>query len=106
MSLDYDEMRSHIKKLKSLREDRFESKSCLAYTHFYLIHLLMRDDWLFFDADPGEGCSFISLQDEKMRLPLDIALLTGDPVNVYILFWTDRIFYRDGGRVFISGIEI
>ena len=98
MSLDYGEMISHIRKLKSLREDRFESKSCLAYIHFYLIHLLMRDDWLFFYVDPGEGCSFISLQDEKMIHPWDIALLTRDLVNVYILFWTDRIFYRDGGK--------
>ena len=33
-----------------------------------------------------------------MMHPWDIALLTGDPVNVYILFWADRIFYRDGGK--------
>ena len=90
-------MRPHIRNLKSLRENRFESETCLAYTQFYLIHLLMRDDWLFFDVDPCEGCFFVSLQDEKMIQPWDIALLTEDPVNVYILFWTDRVFYRYGG---------
>ena len=69
MSLDYGKMRSHFKKLKRLREDRLEFKNFLAYSHFYLIHLLMRDDWLFFDMEPSKGCSFISLQDEKMIHP-------------------------------------
>ena len=53
----------------------------------------MRKDWIFFDVDPGEGCTFMSFKDEKMIHPWDIAYLTGDPIPVYITFWTNRIYF-------------
>ena len=59
MSLDYGKMRSHIRLLKSLRRVTYEFKNFNAFSHFYLIHLLMREDWMFFDVDPSEGCTFL-----------------------------------------------
>ena len=41
---------------------------------------------MFFDVDPSEGCNFMSVEDEKMIHPWDIAYLTGDPIPVFYYF--------------------
>ena len=46
MSLDYGKMRSHVRLLKSLRRVIHEFKIFCAFSHFYFIHLLKREDWM------------------------------------------------------------